>query len=79
MKVNANTTITGDKVKLVPYRKEHVPCYHTWMVSSVLIAVQQVSLLSGFAKELTHTSPCLQQDPALQEATASESLSLQVG
>lgn len=48
MKVNYNTTIDGRLVKLVPYRKEHVQLYHTWM-----------------------------QDPALQEATASEPLTLE--
>ncbi len=31
MKANANLTITGDTVVLVPYRKEHVELYHTWM------------------------------------------------
>jgi hypothetical protein len=49
MKHNANTTITGDKCILVPYRREHVGHYHEWM-----------------------------QCPALQEATASEPLSLEV-
>ncbi|WIA12789.1 hypothetical protein OEZ85_006420 [Tetradesmus obliquus] len=48
MKLNANTTIEGQKVVLVPYRKEHVARYHEWM-----------------------------QDPALQEATASEPLSIE--
>jgi RimJ/RimL family protein N-acetyltransferase len=48
MKLNANTTIEGNKVILVPYRKEHVARYHEWM-----------------------------QDPALQEATASEPLSIE--
>ncbi|KAF6264895.1 GNAT domain-containing protein [Scenedesmus sp. NREL 46B-D3] len=48
MKLNANTTLKGQKVILVPYRNEHVARYHEWM-----------------------------QDPALQEATASEPLSLE--
>eukprot|EP00879_Flechtneria_rotunda_P017786 GHRR01018645.1.p1 GENE.GHRR01018645.1~~GHRR01018645.1.p1 ORF type:complete len:207 (+),score=60.39 GHRR01018645.1:92-712(+) len=48
MKVNANTVIEGQKVILVPYKREHVEQYHRWM-----------------------------QDPALQEATASEPLTLQ--
>jgi RimJ/RimL family protein N-acetyltransferase len=47
MKINQNTTLTGDLVVLVPYRKEHVEQYHVWM-----------------------------QDPDLQEATASEPLTL---
>jgi RimJ/RimL family protein N-acetyltransferase len=48
MKLNASTTIEGDQVILVPYRREHVARYHEWM-----------------------------QDPALQEATASEPLSIE--
>lgn len=48
MKTNYNTTITGERCILVPYRREHVALYHTWM-----------------------------QDPALQEATASEPLTLE--
>ena len=36
-------------------------------------------MLSGRGKGLTQHIVCLQQDPALQEATASEPLSLQVG
>mmetsp|Transcript_34213 Transcript_34213/g.75893 ORF Transcript_34213/g.75893 Transcript_34213/m.75893 type:complete len:206 (-) Transcript_34213:1962-2579(-) len=31
MKINFNTTIEGDIVKLVPYRKHHVDVYHVWM------------------------------------------------
>lgn len=48
MKTNYNTTITGERCILVPYRREHVALYHTWM-----------------------------QDPELQEATASEPLTLE--
>lgn len=48
MKQNANTKIEGEKVILVPYKREHVEQYHTWM-----------------------------QDPALQEATASEPLTIE--
>eukprot|EP00878_Enallax_costatus_P011839 GHUV01012361.1.p1 GENE.GHUV01012361.1~~GHUV01012361.1.p1 ORF type:complete len:202 (+),score=34.57 GHUV01012361.1:625-1230(+) len=48
MKTNYNTTIQGQKIVLVPYRREHVEQYHTWM-----------------------------QCPQLQEATASEPLTLQ--
>ena len=33
MLVNSNLTITGERVVLVPYRQEHVPVYHEWMVS----------------------------------------------
>lgn len=48
MRANNNTTIEGQKVVLVPYRREHVEQYHQWM-----------------------------QCPHLQEATASEPLTLQ--
>ena len=33
MKINVNVTLAGEGVVLVPYRKEHVPLYHAWMVS----------------------------------------------
>ena len=32
MRDNANLVLNGDKVVLVPYKPEHVPLYHTWMV-----------------------------------------------
>ncbi|KAG6623856.1 n-acetyltransferase 9 [Phytophthora cinnamomi] len=31
MKANAGVVITGERVTLVPYEKEHVPKYHNWM------------------------------------------------
>lgn len=31
MKVNEETVIVGEKVVLVPYRKEHVAKYNAWM------------------------------------------------
>jgi hypothetical protein len=31
MKTNADTTITGERCILVPYRREHVEHYHQWM------------------------------------------------
>jgi hypothetical protein len=36
MRLNADTTITGERVVLVPYRPEHVPRYHAWMQSPEL-------------------------------------------
>ncbi|XP_053393219.1 N-acetyltransferase 9-like protein isoform X2 [Mercenaria mercenaria] len=36
MKCNANTKITGCKLILVPYEKEHVLRYHEWMKSEEL-------------------------------------------
>ena len=38
MRLNADTTIKGSKVVLVPYRREHVPSYHEWMQSPELQA-----------------------------------------
>jgi hypothetical protein len=34
MRENANLVLTGERVILVPYRPEHVPLYHFWMVES---------------------------------------------
>ncbi|PWN23617.1 hypothetical protein BCV69DRAFT_309497 [Microstroma glucosiphilum] len=48
MRINEETVLVGERVLLVPYRKEHVEQYNAWM-----------------------------QDPFLQEATASEPLTLQ--
>jgi hypothetical protein len=31
MRANYDTTITGTKCILVPYRREHVETYHAWM------------------------------------------------
>ncbi|RQM13973.1 hypothetical protein DD237_005048 [Peronospora effusa] len=31
MKANAGIVITGQRVTLVPYEKEHVSKYHNWM------------------------------------------------
>lgn len=36
MRLNADTTITGGRVVLVPYRREHVERYHGWMRSPEL-------------------------------------------
>lgn len=36
MRVNGDTVITGQRVVLVPYRREHVPLYHGWMQSPEL-------------------------------------------
>jgi hypothetical protein len=32
MKANSNLTLHGERLTLVPYRKEHVLQYHEWMV-----------------------------------------------
>lgn len=76
MRQNYNLKIIGDKVILVPYRKEHVEAYHEWMVnrtddldSTVLIlcTLQWLSTLDG-----------MQKDPELLETTASLPLTIEV-
>jgi len=37
MKVNSETVLEGERIVLVPYRKEHVPRYHEWMQSHELL------------------------------------------
>ncbi|GMH39330.1 hypothetical protein BSKO_07228 [Bryopsis sp. KO-2023] len=37
MKQNYSTTVDGKRVKLVPYRPEHVPKYHEWMQDPFLL------------------------------------------
>lgn len=36
MRANANLVIRGQRVLLVPYRREHVELYHSWMQDPVL-------------------------------------------
>lgn len=89
MKINANVTLTGNNVILVPYRKEHVLLYHSWMVCANSLCVpalfdEPVRGMQGLLPQTALTcifKMCmvLQQDLNLQEATASEPLTLQVG
>ena len=60
MKANRNLTISSDLVKLVPYREEHVPKYHSWMVGGIFTrtgaelpsaAVSPASLLEPLPSE----------------------------
>ncbi|ORX41305.1 GNAT domain-domain-containing protein [Kockovaella imperatae] len=46
MRVNENTVICGDKVVLVPYRREHVETYHEWMKSPELLELTASEPLS---------------------------------
>ncbi|KAF8961188.1 GNAT domain-containing protein [Flammula alnicola] len=39
MKANIDTVIVGSRVILVPYRSEHVPRYHEWMLDEELRAL----------------------------------------
>lgn len=78
MLVNINLTITGERVVLVPYRQEHVPVYHEWMVSrAVLWPIVCLGLHVDFGASLHHEGIFVQEDPALQEATASEPLTIE--
>ncbi|MES1908754.1 MAG: hypothetical protein MHM6MM_001628 [Cercozoa sp. M6MM] len=36
MRVNENTSLEGERVRLVPYEKKHVETYHSWMEDPVL-------------------------------------------
>jgi hypothetical protein len=38
MRANEALCIQGDKVDLVPYRKQHVATYHAWMQRDELLA-----------------------------------------
>lgn len=51
MRANADLTLTGSRVMLVPYRTEHVEVYHGWMVSRTPLQTpgcQLFSLQLGF-------------------------------
>ncbi|KAJ7371125.1 N-acetyltransferase 9 [Desmophyllum pertusum] len=37
MRINSETVLVGERIVLVPYRKEHVPRYHDWMQSPELL------------------------------------------
>ncbi|KAK2571860.1 N-acetyltransferase 9-like protein [Acropora cervicornis] len=37
MKVNGSTILEGERIVLVPYKREHVPRYHEWMQSAELL------------------------------------------
>ncbi|XP_078466983.1 alpha/beta-tubulin-N-acetyltransferase 9 isoform X2 [Lampetra planeri] len=54
MRVNANTLLEGRHVVMVPYEREHVPRYHTWMQSAELqklTASEPLSLEQEFAMQ----------------------------
>ncbi|KAG1664190.1 hypothetical protein FOA52_011368 [Chlamydomonas sp. UWO 241] len=46
MRANRNLVITGLAVSLVPYRREHVDLYHTWMQDPYLQATTESEPLS---------------------------------
>ncbi|CEH16686.1 Predicted phosphoglucosamine acetyltransferase [Ceraceosorus bombacis] len=54
MRLNESTIIVGDRVLLVPYRKEHVPKYHEWMQDEELreqTASEALSLEEEYAMQ----------------------------
>eukprot|EP00898_Chlorokybus_atmophyticus_P008926 jgi/Chlat1/9034/Chrsp94S08304 len=60
MRINSNTCLLGDKVVLVPYRREHVPVYHAWMKDP-------------FLQEATGSEPLsLEQEYAMQRSWAED-------
>ena len=78
MRINQNTQLSGEKVVLVPYRQEHVPRYHGWMVSSSFLPIGS-SCFACFLQRLAHKCVMhVQEDSILREATASERLTLEV-
>ena len=46
MRANRNLVIEGSLLKLVPYRKEHVPKYHSWMQDEALLVATASEPLS---------------------------------
>ena len=78
MRQNANLTIEGNVCKLVPYRPEHVPHYHKWMVRQGMESVSRPQgVLCDDRKQWPSPQEPFtprQEDPHLQEATASEPL-----
>lgn len=54
MRVNQNTVIKGERVTLVPYRREHVVIYHQWMQDPYLqlsTASEPLSLEEEYAMQ----------------------------
>jgi hypothetical protein len=85
MRANCNLVLRGARVVLVPYRPEHVNLYHAWMVGDdsttggMRVCVQRSRSPALFLlrpPHLAHRATAVQQDPQLQQATASEPLSL---
>ena len=84
MRDNANLEIFGERCKLVPYRSAHVQTYHAWMVGVCRVLPQrQAGRCTALPPPPIRIIPVatafmVQKCPALQEATASEPLSLEV-
>lgn len=77
MRTNEATSIVGDLVVLVPYKRFHVPKYHSWMVIS---RPSCLLVLGSLLSPISDVSPLvlMQLDPELREATASEPLTMEV-
>ena len=80
MRANADVTITGDAVVLVPYRPEHVPAYHAWMARAWTYSICARGFVrahnGGGGVNARSRHEHAQQSEALRDATASELLSL---
>eukprot|EP00455_Lapot_gusevi_P055156 TRINITY_DN8951_c0_g1_i1.p1 TRINITY_DN8951_c0_g1~~TRINITY_DN8951_c0_g1_i1.p1 ORF type:complete len:203 (+),score=50.38 TRINITY_DN8951_c0_g1_i1:81-689(+) len=61
MRINENTYITGEKVKLVPYVRDHVPLYHQWMGDETIraqTASERLSLEEEYENQISwHEDP----------------------
>ncbi|KAL1517883.1 hypothetical protein ABEB36_001589 [Hypothenemus hampei] len=61
MLINKFTTIKGQRVILVPYRKEHVPKYHNWMQSKelqLLTASEPLTLDQEYEMQVSWQQDC---------------------
>ena len=62
MRVNESLLVQGPLVRLVPYRREHVPQYHTWMQDPALLeqtCSEPLSLEEEFANQKSwHEDEC---------------------
>lgn len=62
MRANSNITLMGKSVVLVPYRKEHVPLYHSWMKDSELQQATASEPLTEEAEYEMQRSWCEDED-----------------
>lgn len=59
MKDNINTKIIGERITLVPYRKEHVKKYHLWMQDEEILqatASEKLTLEEEYENQISWTN-----------------------
>lgn len=54
MRLNYDTVLAGPKAVLVPYRPEHVPTYHKWMLDPHLL-----EMVSDFERAVKNAMACI--------------------